>query len=339
MRTVVASYFRRLLLRRSIKRAGLLLLFILALALIAYSPLYSFRLINLLCIYTLLLCSLNLVVGLGGLLTFNQAIYYGIGAYAYALARYGLGNPTDTGQVILSGRMGFLSATVVGIACAMTGATALGAVILRFRKDQLILVTVVTQCLFVVLMRNISKVTRGADGIYNIPRPSIFGWSVVHPGEYTLLFLVAVSSALGLLWILYRSPFGLALKSLRDDERAAASLGIRGNRTYLWALALSGGCAGLAGSLYAAYVTFIDPSVFSIDESVLLVMLLLIGGVGTFRGPLLGAMVCVLLPELCRQIGLPNAQAANLRQIIYGALLIALMYWRPQGLAGNFRIR
>ena len=105
------------------------------------------------------------------------------------------------------------------------------------------------------------------------------------------------------------------------------------------AMVVAGGIAGVAGALYAGYVTYIDPTSFSMKESIFLVTLLMLGGGGNLKGPLAGAAVMLTLPEVLRFVGLPNLVAANLREIIYGSMLVALMYWRPQGLAGAASIR
>ncbi len=104
-------------------------------------------------------------------------------------------------------------------------------------------------------------------------------------------------------------------------------------------MVIGGGVAGLAGALYAGYVTYIDPTSFSLRESILLVTLLMLGGGGNLRGPLAGAAVLLLLPEALRFVGLPDAIAANVREIIYGLLLAGLMLWRPQGLAGEMTVK
>jgi branched-chain amino acid transport system permease protein len=126
---------------------------------------------------------------------------------------------------------------------------------------------------------------------------------------------------------------------MREDERAAGAMGINTNTLALRAIALAGGVAGLAGALYAGYVTYIDPTSFSLQEAIFIVTLLLLGGSGNIKGPLAGAVVMVALPEVLRFVGLPDTVAANVREIIYGGILAALMYWRPQGLAGTTSIK
>ena len=102
-----------------------------------------------------------------------------------------------------------------------------------------------------------------------------------------------------------------------------------------WAFFLSAAVAGLAGTIYASYVSYIDPTSFTLDESIFIISALFIGGIGNTQGPILGAIFVVLLPELLRFVGLPDSIAANLRQIIYGLALILVMYYRPQGLMGK----
>jgi branched-chain amino acid transport system permease protein len=138
--------------------------------------------------------------------------------------------------------------------------------------------------------------------------------------------------------VLYQSPYGLSLKALREDERAAESLGIPAFRQHLSAFVIAGTCAGIAGALFASYVTYIDPTSFSLSESIFIVTLMLLGGTGNIKGPFTGVLVMVLLPEALRFAGLPPTAAPNVREILYGAILIALMFWRSQGLAGEYRL-
>lgn len=167
----------------------------------------------------------------------------------------------------------------------------------------------------------------------------MLGWEVRQTSDYVLLIAAINALILPLLFLFYRSPFGLGLKALRENERAAESLGISAFRQYLWALVIAGACAGLAGALYASYVTYIDPTSFDLKESIFIVSLLLLGGSGNIKGPITGVVVMMLLPEALRFLGLPDAIAANIREIIYGLILVLLMYWRPKGLAGDFALR
>ena len=186
------------------------------------------------------------------------------------------------------------------------------------------------------VLYNWEGLTRGSFGIFGIPRPEVFGWLIISRWDYLAVTALLVLPCLWLLFRLYRSPFGLSLKGLREDERGAESLGISAFRLHLSAFVIAACFAALAGVLFASYVTFIDPTSFGLQESIFIVTALLLGGAGNRRGPLVGVLLMLLLPEFLRFLGLPNSMAANLRQIIFGGILIGLMYVRPRGLAGEF---
>jgi branched-chain amino acid transport system permease protein len=128
------------------------------------------------------------------------------------------------------------------------------------------------------------------------------------------------------------------LKALRDDELAARGLGKNTRIAKVQVFAIASGMVAVAGALYAAYVGYIDPSAASLDESVLFICMVIVGGVGNFRGPLVGALMLLAIPEALRFLAIPDAIAANLRLMAYGVLLVVMMHFRPQGLAGNYRI-
>ncbi|MCB1102294.1 MAG: branched-chain amino acid ABC transporter permease, partial [Kiritimatiellae bacterium] len=207
------------------------------------------------------------------------------------------------------------------------------------RGDFFVFATLGFQMIVFVVLYNWIDLSRGAFGIYGIPRPEILGWHVDEAWEYTLLVAGVNAIVLPLLFLLYKSPFGLSLKALRENERAAESLGISAFHQHLIAFAIAGACAGVAGGLYASYVTYIDPTSFTLQESIFIVSLLLLGGSGNIRGPIVGVVVMILLPEALRFVGLPDAVAPNVREIIYGLTLIILMLTRPTGIAGAFAVR
>jgi len=288
-------------------------------------------------IYSILAYSLNLVTGFGGLIVFCHAAFYGIGAYAFTLASVGGGRLS--GEVLMAGEWPFLGALIIGGGIAALAAFFIGTVALRFRGDFFVFATLGFQMILFAVLYNWTELGRGAFGISGIPRPDVFGWKVKALWEYALLVGMVNALVLPVLFILYRSPFGLSLKALRDNERAAESLGISASRQHLSAFVAAGACAGLAGGLYASYVTYIDPTSFGLNESIFLVSLLLLGGSGNRIGPILGAAVMILLPEALRFIGMPSAIAPNMREIIYGLTLIVLMYARPQGIAGSYAVK
>ena len=138
---------------------------------------------------------------------------------------------------------------------------------------------------------------------------------------------------------LVNSPFGRVLNAIRANERTAQAQGRDTVKFKTWAFFLSAAFTGLAGVIYASYVSYIDPTSFTLDESIFIISALFIGGIGNTRGPILGAAFVVLLPELLRFVGLPDTVAANLRQIIYGLALVLVMFYRPQGIWGKTMLK
>ncbi|HID57035.1 TPA: branched-chain amino acid ABC transporter permease, partial [Candidatus Poribacteria bacterium] len=170
-----------------------------------------------------------------------------------------------------------------------------------------------------------------------IPHPKLFGFEFGSLPSFLIL-----SSVLALLtfFVLYRlssSPFGRALKAIREDEVAASALGKRVPSFKIWVFMIASGIAAISGSLYAGYVTYIDPTSFTLDESIFILAILLVGGSGNLRGPIVGTLFMVILPEALRFLGLPDTVAPNVRQMIYGIVLVLLMYFRPQGIAGEYK--
>lgn len=286
---------------------------------------YLLHLVIMFGLYLLVAYSLNLVVGYAGLLSLCHAANYGIGAYSYALLAMHWHAPF------------WVALPAAGLITAAV-AMATAALSLRFRGDLFVFVTLSWQMIVFAVLYNWIGFTNGPYGITGIPRPAVLG-AAARPWGFAGLVIAANILLLPLLFALYRSPFGLTLKALRENERAAAALGIPPFRRYLEAMVIAAAGAAVPGALYAAYVTYIDPTSFTLDESIFQISILLLGGSGNRIGPLLGVTVMVLLPEALRFLGLPEALAPNVREGIYGLVLIVLMLARPQGIAGEFELR
>lgn len=287
---------------------------------------YIIHLLIMIGIYLIIAYSLNLLVGFGGLLSLSHAAFYGIGAYFYVLFAMKVGFsfiPSLLLSVFLTGMIAFLISFPA----------------LKFRGDYFVVVTLGVQMIIFVILYNWVSVTRGPYGIPGIPRPEIFGIEVSSMVGYLILVAILDVIFLGILFIIYSSPFGLSLKSLRENEKAAESIGKSPFRIFLQAFTISGAIAAVSGTLYACYITYIDPTSFTLDESVFQVVILLLGGSGNKKGPFIGTLIMILLPEVLRFMGFPDSIAANMRQIIYGVILVILMYFRPQGIAGEFEVR
>lgn len=276
-------------------------------------------------IYTVLAVSLDLLVGHTGLMSVAHAAFYGIGAYASALLA---SNPSF--PFPLDVLTGMIVAAFLSLLISMSS--------LRLYEDYFIIATFGFQMIFLAGVNNLLDLTQGPMGIRGIPRPSIFGWVIRYHFEFAALSLVWVVLAYMIVGLTCRSPFGRVLNAIREDEVFAQSLGKNPFRFKLLAFALSGCIAASAGSLYARYISYIDPTSFTITDSILVLSMIIIGGTGSLWGPLIGATLLVTLPEILRFIGINNSAAANLRQIFYGSLLIAIMLFRPRGITGKFSI-
>lgn len=276
-------------------------------------------------IYAILGLSLNLVVGYTGLLSVTHAAFYGIGAYITAILLTSLG-------------MNFFLAAIIGI--IITGALSLliGFVLSKFRDDYYALGSFGFNVIIYSVFLNWQSLTRGPLGIPGIERPSIFGFSFT---ENIWFFVLCIVFAL-LIYLassyITRSSFGRVLKSIREDEEAIRVFGYHTLWYKLAIFVIGAMMASLAGSLFATYITFIDPSTFTLNESIFILAIIILGGLANNKGAVLGSISLILLPEILRFVGFPSDIAAQMRQVVYGVILILLMLYRPQGLVGEYRL-
>lgn len=288
---------------------------------------YWLHLLIILNIYLIITLNTNLIVGMANLVSLGQAAFYGLGAYFGVFALKGLGLSLEASILIA-----FLMTALMGLIFALP--------IIRLRGDYFILGTLGFQLIVYSVLLNWIPVTRGPFGISGIPAPKVLGVFAVS-GQGRILVLCAVLT-MGTLWFhrtLSKSSFGRVLRALRDDEIGASSLGWDVSVYKVWACLISGGFIGIAGFLYAVHMTYIDPSSFNLDESIFILTALLIGGLGNLKGPIAGALFIVFVPEMLRLLGVSSSIGANLRQIIYGIILILLMRIRPQGILGEYRLK
>ena len=284
---------------------------------------YLLHVLILIGIYVILSISLNLIAGYAGLLSIAHAAFYGVGAYVIALMALNVG-----------------SHFLINIICAIVLCGLLGALVgipsLRIRDDYFVIATFAFQVIAFSVLNNWVDFTGGPMGLPGIPQPELFGWRISSHIE----FLIIVGAfCLIALWISHRiihSPFGRILKSIREDEVFTQSVGKNVAAYKVLVFVIGAGMASVAGAMYAYYISFIDPTSFTVMESIFIISIVIIGGAGSFWGPVVGAIVLVTLPEALRFVGMPSSIAANMRQIIYGGLLVAFMMWRPQGLMGEY---
>jgi len=268
-------------------------------------------------IFAIVALSLNVLTGAAGIVSLATGAFFGLGAYTTAILCKA-GAPSLVAQL-----------TGVAIAAVLSAVIALPA--LRVRGVFLLLVTIAVQIIFTVVAQSWISVTGGDAGISRIPPYSPFG--VPLRGVSFLLVCVVMVIAMYIFCrFLMSSPFGAVLRGLRDDETGCAALGKHVGAAKVTAFAVSGGGAAFAGSLYAHYTAFVDPFSFDLSVSILMFLIVVLGGAGTANGPLLGVLILTLLPEVFKFLPLPPGVAAAVRQLLYGVLLVAVMYFRPQGI-------
>jgi len=282
---------------------------------------YLLHLLILVAIYATLAVSLDLLVGHTGMVSLAHGAFFGIGAYAAALLAVRFGLPIWTGALI-------------GMVGAGTCAFLVGFATARLRDDYFVIATFSLQLVFTNLCENLLSITRGPLGISGIPSLAMFE-EIVAPQTQMLVIGLGF---LGVVWlIVYRlakSPFGRVLHAIREDDVLTRALGKDDRYFKSAAFAVSAAAAAGAGAIYASYTSYIDPSAFTITEAILVLSMVIIGGAGRTWGPVIGAAVLVLLPELLRLIGLPDAVASNVRQLLYGVALVGIVMLRPGGVVG-----
>jgi branched-chain amino acid transport system permease protein len=284
---------------------------------------YLLHIFILLSIFAILASSLDLLAGHSGFLSICQAALYGLGAYTSAL-------------VVTQLDMPFMIGLLAGVTVAGLFSLIISIPSLRLNDDYFVIATFGFQMILFSVFNNWMRLTRGPLGIPGIPRPIILGWHVDSGLDFLALAAVFWAFTYLVVYLLTSSPYGRVLHAIREDDAFTKAHGKNTLYFKVTAFAVSAGLAAMAGALYAHYTTYIDPTSFTVTESILIISMVIIGGAGSLWGPLVGAIILVTLPEALRFIGLPSAAAANLRQIIYGTLLVVMMMFRPRGLMGKY---
>jgi len=263
-------------------------------------------------IYIILALGVNVVIGYSGLLHLGFAAFYGIGAYANALLTTALG-------------LGFWTALPVTLLLTTVAGLLLAFPALRLRGDYLAIVTLGFGEIIRLVLNNWDSVTRGPNGISNIPSPAIYGFEISSLTYYYYLVFGFVLVAVFIVKRVYRSRTGRAWLAIREDETAAEAMGINTRKYKFMALSFGAFWAGLAGALFASKMHFVSPESFTFMESVFVVCMIILGGIGSIPGVILGSLILVLLPELLREFQL-------YRMLALGAGLVLMMIFRPEGM-------
>ena len=290
-------------------------------------------------IWAILAVSLNLVVGYTGLLSVGHIGFFGIGAYAMAVLTSGASYEQLRTEAIPTFGWPFFAALPVSVILAGLVALVVGVAFNRFRDDIYVLVSFGFAVIAYTTFLSWRSLTRGAFGIHEIARPAIGAWILEGELEFLALLLVFLALVALIAWFIVTSSFGRVLTAIREDEQAIEVFGYRATDYKLAIWVISAMMAGLAGALLASWSTFIDPNSFVLLESILLVSIVILGGLASIWGSLLGAMAFVMLEEGMRFIPfLPSEFIGQIRQVILGLLLVLLMLFRPQGLVGRFKL-
>lgn len=277
-------------------------------------------------IYIILTLSLNLVVGYTGLASLGHAAFSCVGAYTSSLLALNLGLSPWLGLSI-----GACVAALLGVIIGFPS--------LRLKGDYLALATFGLGVIIYSVTKNWVSVTRGPMGLPGIPQFSVFNFQLSEIWQYLIFVTLFVFLTYFVIGRVVNSPFGRILRAIREDEIATQSVGKDVDRHKILVFVIGAFFAGIAGSLYAHYITFIDPSSFTVMESITILLMVVFGGMGSLLGSFIGASILVIFPEFLRFIGMPSSIAAPLRQMIYGLLLIILMLKRPQGILGRYKFK
>ncbi len=276
-------------------------------------------------IYAILGLSLNLIVGYTGLFSVAHAVFYGIGAYASALLTTRFG-------------MNFFVSVVIGTLVTLVVSFLIGIVLSRFNEDYYAIVSIGFAVISFAIFLNWIWLTRGPLGIPGVGKPEIMDFVFSSNTRFLVLTMIFFGAIYYCCRLIVGSSFGRALKAIRENEKALQVYGY--NTTYykLAIFVMGAMMTSIAGSLFGSYMTFVGPSMFMLRESIFIVVIIILGGLGTLRGSVFGAGFMILLPEALRFLGLPDTIAAQMQQLIYGAILVILMLYRPQGFIGEYRL-
>ena len=266
-------------------------------------------------IYIILALGLNVVVGFAGLLNLGFVAFYAIGAYTYALLNTRLG-------------LDFWSALPFSIGFSTAAGFLLAIPALRLRGDYLAIVTLGFGEIVRLILNNWDSLTMGPNGVSGIDSPSIMSVSFGKLDCYYYFVLIFVILTVFVTRRVYYSRIGRAWIAIREDEVASSAMGINTTMYKIYSFAFGAFWAGLAGTLFAAKMHFVSPESFTFMESVLILCMVILGGLGSIRGVILGSIILVLLPEVLREVQL-------YRMLALGSGIVLLMIFRPQGLIGG----
>jgi branched-chain amino acid transport system permease protein len=285
---------------------------------------YFIHLAILVGIYLILVLSLQLALGYTGLINLGHIAFFAIGAYTSAL-------------LTLNGIPFIIAILLAGIISAFFGFL-LSIPTNKLKGDYLALATLAFTFVVYAITLNWTSLTRGPLGLPGIPKPSILGLSFSSNLSFLILTIIIALAVYFIINRIIDSPFGKVLEATRDNELATKVLGKNTFKIKSIALGTSAFFAGTAGSLYAHYITYIDPSSFTIMQLIPILCIVIIGGLASLKGTIIATIILILLPEPLRFIGFPSSVVGPMRQIIYALILLLILIYRPKGLFGKVEL-
>jgi branched-chain amino acid transport system permease protein len=285
---------------------------------------YLIHLLILIGIYIILAISLQLAIGFTGLLNLGHIAFFGIGAYTSAL-------------LTLAGWPFWIAFLLAGLISALFGFL-LAVSTHKLKGDYLALATMGFSFVVYAILLNWTELTGGPLGLPGIPKPSLFGFSFSSNISFLILTIIVAVISYLVIKKLTISPFGKVLESVRDDELASKTIGKNTFKSKATALAVSAFFAGIAGSLYAHYITFIDPSSFTIMQLIPVLLIVIVGGLASLEGTIVAAVILVLIPEMLRFVGFPSSVIGPARQILYALILLLILIFKPKGFYGKVKL-
>jgi len=285
---------------------------------------YFIHLLILICIYVILAISLQLSLGFTGLLNLAHVAFFAIGAYATAL-------------LALSGYPFWLCILFAGVLAALFGYV-LSIPTNKLKGDYLALATLGFSFVIYAIVLNWISLTNGPMGLPGIPRPTFLGINFSNNNNFFMLSIFVTVIIYFVIYSITKSPLGKVMEAIRDDELAARSLGKNTKKIKSISMATSAFFAGIAGSLFAYYITFIDPTSFSFSNLIPILSIVIIGGLASLPGTVFATIIIILLPEPLRFIGFPSSVIGPARQLIYAMLLLIILYYKPKGFYGKVNL-
>ncbi len=272
-------------------------------------------------IFIILAVSMDLILGYAGMVQIGHGAFFALGAYASAIITIRFDVPFYVGFIaagIVAGIVGFI------VAASM----------IKVSSDYFALATYGLAVITYTVLMNWDSLTRGPIGLRGLPPVELFGRTIWGGSGFLAVTLSFVVITITVLYLLVNSPFGRALKAMRDDDIATVSTGRSIVLLKIASYTIGVIFAGFAGSLYAHYVSYIDPSTFTVHISILILAMVNFGGRGTLKGPVLGALILISIPEALRFLGLPGTMGGLISQFLYGGAMVGMLLWNPKGLVG-----